>query len=289
MYRDVRWMSVFDMGNKLKHPSARFDWKYPSENYQVNRKEVLCEGELQELNPRTSSIGPTKFYAATTHELLRFSVLPTLSSHAQGADFTSPEAILPLPLPRMELFKDKASWKYGFSLAAHEVTIKLAADSKTEALRWYNALKKKAKVALQHLSRDFDIGKMVGRGTYSKVNAAIHRETRRPYAIKSVLKSKLFENNSQLVCQDPDANNRWRCLTRSESPENSSTPAWCDCTRYMNPSNTSISSMSSSRAPNSSPKSKPKPTSPRPTPLKSSTTSSTSSAASTTATSSTET
>lgn len=99
----------------------------------------------------------------------------------------------------MELFKDNAHWKYGISLTAHEVTIKFAADSKEEARRWYNALKTRSNVVLIHLSRDFDVGKMLGRGRYTKVNVGTHNETRAKYAIKSVLKTKLFERPSRIV------------------------------------------------------------------------------------------
>ena len=127
------------------------------------------------------------------------------------------------PLPRMELFKDRANWKYGFSLTAHEVTMRFAGDSKEDAQRWYNALKKRSKTVLLHLSRDFDVGKMLGRGAYTKVNLATHNETRTPYAIKSVLKTKLVESPKRIVCPWCSSS-RLLWSTRSISLDSSSIP-----------------------------------------------------------------
>ncbi len=198
MYNDGNVVSVFDLHHKLKCPSAKFEWKDAPTDYQLRHEDVVCEGELQEFDAMSSGLRSAKFYAATPRELLRFPVC-TLLTCSQGSDFTSPEAILPLPLPRMELFKDRANWKFGFSLTAHEVTMRFGAETKEDAQKWYNALKKRCKTVLLHISRDFDIGKMLGRGAYTKVNLATHNETRTPYAIKSVLKSKLVESSTRIV------------------------------------------------------------------------------------------
>ena len=107
--------------------------------------------------------------------------------------------MLPLAFARMGLFKDKASWKYGFSLTSHEVTLKFGTDSKESARKWYNALKRQSEVALQHFSAEFSSTKEIGRGSYSKVHLATNNETGLTYAVKSVYKAKLFESPRCLV------------------------------------------------------------------------------------------
>lgn len=67
-------MSVFDRFHKLKSPSAKFAWKYTPAGYKVNPQSVVCEGELEELDPITSATRSTKYYAATTRDLFCFGV-----------------------------------------------------------------------------------------------------------------------------------------------------------------------------------------------------------------------
>lgn len=102
-------------------------------------------------------------------------------------------------MPRLDYFKDRMYWKYGFSLTAHEITIKFLADAKGDASKWFNKLKKQATVVILHISRDFTMGDIIGRGHYSKLQLAISNETSKKYAIKSIVKQKLFENDYSLV------------------------------------------------------------------------------------------
>jgi len=82
---------------------------------------------------------------------------------------------LNLPFPRMELFKDKMHLKCGFSLAAHEVLIQFLCASPKEATRWYSKLKNGSEVVLLHLTRDLNVGKLLGRGGYAKTHCAIKK------------------------------------------------------------------------------------------------------------------
>lgn len=71
---DRHQLSLFDKQHKLQQPSAEFDWEYIAANYFFDPNGVICEGELQELDPDTSQLHSLKYYAATSKELLRFSV-----------------------------------------------------------------------------------------------------------------------------------------------------------------------------------------------------------------------
>ncbi len=99
----------------------------------------------------------------------------------------------------MELFKDTFRWKYGFGLTAHEVKIKFAAESKEEASRWYNKLKTCCEVVLLHFSANYNVGKLLYRTCYSKVNFATSRETPACFSVKSLVKSQLYESAKSLV------------------------------------------------------------------------------------------
>jgi len=99
----------------------------------------------------------------------------------------------------MELFKDKAVWKYGFSLTAHEVTVKFATSTKAEAQRWYTKLRRLCEIALYHISKSLTIGVMIRRGTYSKIQIGASVETGAQYTIKSISKKHLAENPHRMV------------------------------------------------------------------------------------------
>ena len=70
----ARITSVFDKYHKLENPMGWFAWEVPNSIYKFNKSDVICTGELQEIEATTSSIHSTKYYAATTRELLRFNV-----------------------------------------------------------------------------------------------------------------------------------------------------------------------------------------------------------------------
>ena len=66
--------SIFDKVSKIENPSNCFDWESPKSWYKFDTKNIIHIGELQEVNPLTSAIYSTKYYAATRTELLCFSV-----------------------------------------------------------------------------------------------------------------------------------------------------------------------------------------------------------------------
>jgi len=104
-------------------------------------------------------------------------------------------------MPRMELFRDRLHWKYGFSLTAHEITMKFAAKSKEDAIRWYTKLKRLCEISVIHITRDYTIGKVVGRGNYSKIHIGASTSNEGPikYSIKSIIKTRLFDDPRSLV------------------------------------------------------------------------------------------
>jgi len=66
--------SVFDIYNKLEHPSGGFAWMHPPHTFKLNKADIVCSGELQELESSTSGFHSSRFYAATITELIRFAV-----------------------------------------------------------------------------------------------------------------------------------------------------------------------------------------------------------------------
>ena len=104
-------------------------------------------------------------------------------------------------MPRIELFKDKSYWKYGFSLKSLQTTIKFFAESKDEAVKWFNDLKKKCEVVALHFSRDFFVGRILERSACAKIRIATSTSSEdfRKFSIKSVFRNKLVENSQLLV------------------------------------------------------------------------------------------
>jgi len=99
----------------------------------------------------------------------------------------------------MELFKDNGLWKYGFGLTAHEVTIKFVAAKQEDALKWCTKLARLCKIVCLHLSKNFIVGKMLSRGSYSKVNQGVNIQSGTAYTIKSIAKSRLLEKPKTIV------------------------------------------------------------------------------------------
>ena len=122
----------------------------------------------------------------------------------------------------MELFRDRLQWKYGFSFSAHETVFKFLTSSKEAALKWYNIVRYKCQVCGIHLSRDYVLGKMLSKNSYSKISLAeaVGDESSK-FTVKSVFKGALVKNNKMLViCQH---NYIERYYQRNSHDETSST------------------------------------------------------------------
>lgn len=90
-------------------------------------------------------------------------------------------------------------WKCGFSLTAHEVTIKFLCPSPKDATRWYNELKRRSEIILLHVTRDYQVGNILRRGRYAKTHIASKKDSGSPCEIKYIMKSFLMESSSSLV------------------------------------------------------------------------------------------
>jgi len=181
--------SIFDTYSKIERPSSTFNWEIPPHNFVMNKSDIIYSGDLQEFEIGSSGIYGSKFYAITVNSLLRY----------PDRIATFPEAILKLCMPRIELFKDNSIWKYGFSLCAHEISIRFAATSKEEALRWYSKMKKQCEVSLLHISKTYTFSGPSRRSSYSKLQIGTNNESGAQFTIKSVSKAHLLENSLRMV------------------------------------------------------------------------------------------
>ena len=109
------------------------------------------------------------------------------------------EKYLDLAIPRIELFRDRLQWKYGFSLTAHERTIKFLASSKEEALKWYNKMRHQSNVALIHIARNYTLGKVIGKTSRYKIHLATNVGGNTGFTVKSMFKPRLFDDDQVLV------------------------------------------------------------------------------------------
>ena len=110
------------------------------------------------------------------------------------------ERILNLPFPRMELFRDRLQWKYGFSLTAHGNTIKFLCSCKEDALKCFNNLRLCCNVATTHISRNYTLGKVITKTNFFKVHLAKNVNETERFTVKSIFKPRLFDNDQSLVC-----------------------------------------------------------------------------------------
>lgn len=75
MESKIRWPSVFDTFDKLENPSGSFTWVPTPNAFKLNRKEIVCEGVLQELETSSSALYSPKYFIATKKYIYRFNVL----------------------------------------------------------------------------------------------------------------------------------------------------------------------------------------------------------------------
>lgn len=181
--------SIFDSYYKMTSTSRGFEWQLPDHNYVFSDNDLVHSGVLQESRNNSSGIYPAKFFVVTTNALYRFA----------NSSTNTPEAVLPLQMARLELFKDNSLWKYGFSLTAHENTCRFITQSKEEASKWYAKLKKQCTVTLLHITKSYVIGNTIRRGGYYKLQMAANSESKGQFMVKSILKSHLVENPTRLV------------------------------------------------------------------------------------------
>jgi len=97
------------------------------------------------------------------------------------------------------MFKDKSSFKSGFNLVAHEISMKFLCNNPKEASKWYLSLKKNCEVVLVHLSRDIEVGKLIRKGACAKSHIGKIRALGLECEVKYIPKQILFEKRSILV------------------------------------------------------------------------------------------
>lgn len=74
MMSEQQMLSVFDRYHKLEDPSAFFDWVPTPSNFRFSKDDIVCDGQLQEIDQGTSLVHSARYFAATTKHLLSFSV-----------------------------------------------------------------------------------------------------------------------------------------------------------------------------------------------------------------------
>ena len=111
-----------------------------------------------------------------------------------------PKGILKLQLPRLQLVSGNGVWQSGFSLTARQVTRTFFTKTKEIASDWFNKLRLRSQVVLLGLEKDYELGRVLGRGTSAKVNIAVNTHTHTQYAIKSWIKESLRVTPRKLVC-----------------------------------------------------------------------------------------
>lgn len=106
---------------------------------------------------------------------------------------------MPFRFPRFEIFKDEYYWKYGISFTAHGVKIKFLANSQEEAKKWYDRIRSYCNVVLVHLSKSYQIGNIISKGSNGKINKGVCKKTGKDVMIKTTPKQRLIDNRRSLV------------------------------------------------------------------------------------------
>ncbi len=66
--------SIFDEFVRTQDPAAAFVWEEIKEKLPLNKSDIVCEGELQELDILSNALTPVAYYIATRTTLYQCSV-----------------------------------------------------------------------------------------------------------------------------------------------------------------------------------------------------------------------
>lgn len=104
-----------------------------------------------------------------------------------------------LIFPRLEQEIDEENKEFVLSLSCIGVTHIFKIQQLEDHQSWFNTLKLKAQVLLRHMSRNYEIGKLIGEGSIASVHVGKNRRTGKEYAIKSIKKGKIKERPKIIV------------------------------------------------------------------------------------------
>ena len=108
-----------------------------------------------------------------------------------------PEAELQLCMPRLKVLN--AHNTNGFTLRAHEISIKFLVKVTEERVNWYSKLGKRCKVILVHFSRYYKLSKTIQHTKYFDIRIATDVNSNNTYLVKSLPKTELLNSLLRLV------------------------------------------------------------------------------------------
>jgi len=71
MEEESHSISIFEKYYVSKYPDCPFIWIQPPEDFKLNPAEIVCEGELKEINGSTGAIHAPQYFLATKEYLIR--------------------------------------------------------------------------------------------------------------------------------------------------------------------------------------------------------------------------
>lgn len=178
--------SIFDTYNKMEDPNSTFAWKNPPVDFALKKEDIVHSGFMNEID-NSGIVLPQKFYVATVNSLFRF---PDMTTNI-------PEAELRLCMSRLKILN--AHNTDGFTLKAHEISIKFLVNVKEERANWYNKLSKQCKVILVHFSRYYKLFKTIQHTKYFDIKIATDINSNNTYLVKSLPKTQLLNSLLRLV------------------------------------------------------------------------------------------
>jgi len=183
----------------MQTPPLLFQWQHGLKTIEIRPEDILCKGELI-TKEETMSLCNKQAYILTKLYLFKCtngSFIDT-SNVIAGLELRNPN-IKKIENPNTNLYLFLLTHpRFGFSLKGYKGVHTFYCATKEERERWYKSLKKVC--VLCHLKRKYNLGELLGKGTFAKVYLATKIKNKTQFAVKSIKKKLLFKTANNMDC-----------------------------------------------------------------------------------------
>ena len=172
--------SIFDVIEESEHVQTLHAWK-DIDFKSVPQTDIRAQKSLYAKKPdHTLEEG--------TYYVIPFMIIRIVSNKCQAVTLKN---------ARIIKFNDAARHLYGIRITGYKGQDELFASTIEDQKAFFESLKRYC--ICYHLMNEYNLIKIIGRGNFSKVHLGSRLGTNGKYAIKSIEKTKILENNRNMV------------------------------------------------------------------------------------------
>jgi hypothetical protein len=188
--------SLFELYEADAYPLYQFQWQEVVTMPQLTENDILYAGKLRE--ERGKELYAPLYYVLTSNKLYRM-IMPPSSPHGKLSLglLSSVKNIAYLYLMNPRLTRFKRGEIYGLRLTSCQNVHNFVCGSKDELNVWYDRLKQVS--VLGRIASKYTVGKVLGRGSYATVHAAVRLEDQKEVAVKTISKERISNNTNVMV------------------------------------------------------------------------------------------